>query len=214
MRTERLAEELAAGLAPVRRLRPPGTRLLLWLAVALPAAVAVVLAFGPRPDLARVLARPGFAIELAAALLTAFAAAYAALCAGLPDRPGWLLLLPLPPLALWLATLGRQCLEVWLRLGPEGLRVTSDAMCLPAIALGGIAPALAMVAMLRRGGRFRATPACLCGGLAAASFGAAALRFYHTEDAALMVLVWQMGSVALLTLLATAIGPAMLARRA
>jgi len=69
-------------------------------------------------------------------------------------------------------------------------------MCLPAIALGGLMPAIAVVVMLRRSGKFRTIHAYLCGVLGAAALGAAALRLYHMEDAAIMVLVWQLGSVA------------------
>jgi len=38
--------------------------------------------------------------------------------------------------------------------------------------------------------------------LAAAAIGNFGLRLFHTQDAALMVLVWQVGSVALLAALA------------
>lgn len=213
METERLIAQLSGDLAPVRPIAPPGKRLGCWLAVSLPAAGAVAVWYGLRPDLAARLQDPAFLTETGAALLTALAGAYAALCAGLPDRPGWQLWLPGAPLALWLGTLGRQCLEVALRLGPAGLRVTPDAMCLPAIALGGLVPAAAIVVLLRRGGQFRAAHACFCGGLAAAALGAAALRLYHPQDAAIMVLVWQIGSVALLSLLATVIGPVLAVRR-
>ncbi len=204
MQTERLIALLARDLTPVRRLAPPGRRLGFWLLVSLPPAVVIAFASGLRPDLAARLADPAFLLEVLAALATALAGAYAALCAGLPDQPTWKLWLPLAPLALWLGTLGRQCLDLYLRVGLSGLTVTSDAMCLPAIALGGLVPAVAIVAMLRRSASVRRTHACFCGALAAAALGAAALRFYHPVDAAIMVIVWQLGSVALLSLLAGA----------
>jgi len=206
METERLIETLAGDLAPVRRLPPPSVRLGAWLLVSLPAAALVAWGSGLRPDLASRLADPQFLLEEAAALLTALVGAYAALCALLPDQPGWKLWLPLVPLALWLGTLGQQCLEVALRLGPAGLRVTADAMCLPAIALGGLVPTIAIVVLLRRARGFRTTHACFCGALGAAALGATALRLYHPQDAAIMVIVWQLGSVALLSLIAGGIG--------
>ena len=172
----------------------------------MPAIAAVVWAFGLRPDLGDRLADRAFLIEEGAALLTALVGIYAALCAGLPDQPGWKVWLPMAPMALWIGVLGQQCLDVFLRLGPDGLQVTSDAMCLPAIALGGLVPAIAIVVLLRRSGKFRTTHACLCGALGAAALGAAALRLYHTEDAAIMVIVWQLGSVALFSVVAGAIG--------
>ncbi|MDE2005140.1 MAG: DUF1109 family protein [Rhodospirillales bacterium] len=214
METERLIEELSTGLTPVRPLAAPSRRLALWFALSVPAIAAVAWGFGLRPDLAARFATPGFALEFGAALLTGIAGGYAALCAVLPDQPGWKIWLPAAPLLLWLGTLGRQCLEVALRLGPEGLRVTSDAMCLPAIALGGLVPALAITLLLRRARGVRAGHACFCGALGAAALGAAALRLYHPQDAAVMVLVWQFGSVALLSPLAGAIGRLLVAHPA
>ena len=109
------------------------------------------------------------------------------------------------PMALWIGVLGQQCLDVFLRLGPKGLQITTDAMCLPAIALGCLVPASAVVVMLRRSGKFRTNHACVCGALSAAALGATALRVYHTEDAAIMVIVWQLGSIVLFSLVAGAI---------
>jgi len=211
MTTDRLIESLAAGLTLVRPLPSPATRLGLWLAVSLPAAALVALGFGLRPDLPTLLATPSFLLELVGAALTAVAGAYAALCAVVPDQPGWKLWLPLAPLALWSGTLGQQCLAVVLRIGPAGLVVQPDVMCLPAIALGGIVPALAITVLLRRARGVRLAHACFCGALAAAALGAAALRLYHPQDAAIMVIVWQLGSVALLSLLGTLIGRATIA---
>ena len=213
METERLAEQLAATLTPVHRIAGPARRLAWWLLISIPAACLVVWAFGLRPDIAGRLADPSFLVEEAAALLTALLGIYAALCAGLPDQPGWKMWLPIAPMMVWLGVLGQQCLDVWVRLGPEGLRVTADAMCIPAIAMGGLVPAIAIVIMLRRSARFRTTHAFFCGAGGAAALGAAALRLYHMQDAAIMVIVWQLGSVALFSLLAGAISRFLVDRR-
>ncbi|MDE2583567.1 MAG: DUF1109 family protein [Rhodospirillales bacterium] len=206
METERLVAQLTAGLEPVRRLPSPEARLGRWLLASVPAAGVVAVVSGLRPDLAARLADPGFLTEVAAAALTATVGTYAALCAGLPDQPGWKLWLPLAPMLLWLGTLGHQCMDTLLHYGPQGLTLTADAMCLPSIALAGLVPAIAITLMLRRGGQFRRTNACLCGGLGAAALGGAALRLFHPVDAAIMVIVWQLGSVALLSLVAGLIG--------
>ena len=206
METERLIERLAAELKPVRRIAPPASRLALWLLISVPAAGLVVWLSGPRPDLAQRLADPAFLAEEAAALLTALVGIYASLCAGLPDQPDWKVWLPMAAAALWFGVVGQQCLDVFLRLGPNELRVTADGMCFPAIALGGLVPAISIAVMLRRSGRFRTTHACLCGGLGAAALSAAALRLYHVEDAAIMVFVWQLGSVMVFAMVAGMIG--------
>ena len=64
-----------------------------------------------------------------------------------------MLLLPLAPLGLWLASVGHGCVQDWFRLGAEGLTIRPDWDCLPAAAIIGIVPAAAIVAMLRKGRR-------------------------------------------------------------
>lgn len=206
MQTDRLIAQLSLGLKPVRPLPSPGRRLLGWTAVSVPALAAVTLGFGLRADLGACFATPGFILELGGAMLTGWLGGYAALCAVVPDQPRWKTWLPAAPMLLWLGTLGQQCLAVVLRIGPAGLQATPDAMCLPAIAIGGIVPALGMTMLLRRARGVRRTHACFCGALAAAALGAAALRLYHPQDAAITVIVWQVGSVMLLSLVAGAIG--------
>ncbi len=206
MRTENLVERLTAELTPVRRLARPEIRLARWLLLSMPASLLVAWSFGFRPDLLACLGDRAFQLEEAAAVLTAIVGAYAALCAGLPDQPGWKVWLPLAPMAVWLGVLGQQCLAVVLLLGPAGLQITADPLCFPAIVMGGLIPAVAIVAMLRRAGMFRVSHACLCGAMSAAALGAAALRLFHTQDAAIMVIVWQLGSVVLFSLIAGALG--------
>lgn len=202
--TDELVERLVADLAPVRPIPKPARRLAWWLLVSLPAAGVIAWAMGLRPDLAARLTDPAFLAGQAAALATAVVAGYAALCAGLPDEPSWKLWAPWAAAGLWLATLGRQCWEAWITLGPAGLVLRQDAMCIPAVALGAIVPAVAIVALLRRGTCVRVRLASLFGALAAAAVGDLALRLYHPEDAALTVIVWQLGSVALFSIVAGA----------
>ena len=206
MDTDRLVEQLVAELVPVRRLARPSVRLGWWLLASVPACLLAACAAGLRPDLGACLADPGFVVAEAASFLTACLAIYAALCAVVPDQPGWKLALPLAPLAVWLGTLGRQCLLVLASTGPDGLRVTADLMCVPAIALGGLVPGIAIAVLLRRGGRVRAVQAWFLASLGAAALGALALRLYHADDAAIMVLVWQLGSVGLFSLAGAAFG--------
>jgi len=206
MQTERLAEQLVADLTPVRRVARPAVRLAWWLLISAPAAALVVWWFGLRPDFTARLGDIDFLLAEGAALLTALTAVYTALCAGLPDQPGWKVWLPAVPLLLWISYLGQQCLAVYFNADPHGLSLTDDAMCVPAVALGGLIPAVAIVVMLHRSARFRTTHACLSGTLGAAALSAAALRLYHTQDAAIMVIAWQLGSVALFTLAAGVVG--------
>ena len=206
MKTDQLIEQLAGEAGPVRRLAPPPLRALGWLAIALPFVALVVLIITPRPDLAAKLTETRFIIEQTAAFATAVTAAIAAFCLIVPGMTWRVALLPVLPFGAWVASLGLGCVADWLRYGAEGLRITPDPACFPYIALVGSIPAIAIVVMLRRGAPLAPHKTMLLGGLAAAALGSFGLRFFHTEDAGIMVLLWQFGSVVLLSLIAGAIG--------
>lgn len=203
MDTNDLIRRLSATAAPIRRLPPPSVRTGCWLAMALPAVAVVVMMMSPRDDLASKLTESRFVIEQVAALLTAVSAALAAFCLIVPGQSRWVATLPAVPLALWLGTLGDGCLRYWLQPSADGPQIYSDWICLPAIALVGVVPALAMVIMLRRGAPLAPRMTVALGALAAAALGNFGLRLFHTQDASLMVLVWQFGSVALWSALAS-----------
>lgn len=213
MNTEELIARLEADLAPVRRLPPPGRAVLTWLLATVPVLAAMVWAMGPLPDLPRLLRAPGFLIAEGFAVTTALLAAYAAFCAGRPDEPGWKLWLPAMTFVVWVAELGRQCFVVAMNGASAALAIHPDWMCVPAIAMGGLIPALAIVWLLRGRTQFRNARASLCGALAAAAAAEAALRLCHAEDTLAMVLVWQMGSVALFTAAGGALARLFLKRR-
>lgn len=205
MRNESLIDALTNDLAPVRRAGSPGRTTALWLAITLPALALVTLVMGPRPALGSLLLRPGFALDEALAALTAIASAYAAFCAGRPDQPGWKLVFPVGMMLIWLGALGRQCLLLTAATQGDALRLHADVMCIPAIAMAGIVPAIGMVLLLRRTPLFRTTAACLCGAMAAAAAAEFSLRLFHGAASFATLLVWQMGSVALSTLAGSAV---------
>lgn len=210
METQRLIDTLVDDSGPVRRLPRPWVRCALWLAIAVPYLALIVVMMSPRPDLATKFAESRFVIEQLAALATAVAAAIAAFAATVPGYNRKVLLLPVIPLAVWLGFLGQGCISAWLHLGSAGLSLQSDWICLPAIALAGAVPAIAMVVMLRRGAPMMPYLTVALGALASAGLGNFALRLFHEQDASLMVLVWQFGSVFLLSVLATYAGPLVL----
>ena len=195
--TESLITTLVDDARPVRRLSPPHARLLAWLALSLPAVAIVVWLFGLRPDLGAQLQDSRFLFEVAAALMTAIFAATAAFCSVVPGRPRYELFMPLVPLALWLALLGRGCWQDWVSLGPAGLALHIDFMCFPGIALVGLAPGILMGWLLHRGHVFDPPVTAGLGILAVAALGAAGRRLFHEHDTGIMVLVWQFGTVAL-----------------
>jgi hypothetical protein len=213
METEELIARLAADAQPVRRLRPPWLRALAWLAIALPYVAAVAYAklrmadtIGPFDDLR-------FIVEQSATLATAATAAIAALASIIPGFDRRVLLLPLPSFAIWLASVGYGCLQDWLRLGPDGLVIVPDWECLPSAAFIGILPALAMIIMLGRGAPMAPRLTLALAGLAVAAIANFGLQFFHFRDASIMVLVWHLGSVAVLSALAGAAGRLIFGRR-
>jgi hypothetical protein len=208
--TDKLIQLLAAGARPVRPLASPWTRTVLWLAIAIPYMALVVVVISPRADLLAKLTEARFLIEQLAALTTGGAAAIAAFASTIPGYDRKVLLLPALPLAVWLGSLGEGCLKIFLRYGWAGLSLQPDWLCLPAIMLVGALPAVAMVIMLRRGAPLFPYLSAGFGALAAAGLGNFGLRLFHPQDASLMLLVWQFGSVFILTMLGCCAGRSIL----
>ncbi|SMF84026.1 hypothetical protein SAMN06265365_1663 [Tistlia consotensis] len=204
--TDDVIRKIAGQASPVRPLPSPWLRAMLWLVVALCYAGVMVLMMSPRPDLTEVLARPEFQIEQLAALATAFTAAVAALSGTIPGRGRWMLLLPLAPLALWLGSVAWSSAPDWTGSGLQDVMLRPDWMCFPAIVAVGALPACLLVSMLRRGAPLTPCTTVGLGVLAAAAIGDVGLRFFHVQDVRLMILAWQLGSVAVLVALASCMG--------
>lgn len=206
MKTEDLIQTLAVNATPVQRLPHPAWRAMVWLAISTVYVAGFVWFMGLRPDIATKLAEPRFIAEVGAAYLTSMMAAAAAFCAGCPGRPIWERFAPLPFLAIWLASLGEGCWRDWLRSGPDGFMLQPDLLCLPMIVAVSIVPALLIFIMIRRGAPIAPLTTTGLATLAAAALAAAALRLFHAQDASIMVLVWQFGSVALLAAIGALFG--------
>jgi hypothetical protein len=210
--TADLIETLSAHATPVRRLRPPLVRAGVWLL-----AAGLVLAFltslyGIRPDLAERLRQPTFALALAGALLTGVLAAVAGFHVSLPDRSrGWLLL-PLPPLLRWMSTIGNGCLTNWVSIGPAGVVLGTTFQCFVTLVIASVPSSAVLLVMLRHTARLHPTMVAMTGGLASAGLAAVALTLFHEFDASLMVLLWNLGTAALLVALAGMFGRSLFAR--
>jgi len=206
IKTSDLIEALVADARPVRRLRPPVLRATLWLL--LPALVFVLLALshGVRPDLAQRLAQPDFVVGVAASLMTGVLAAIAAFMLNLPDRSRAWALLPMPMLAAWLATLGRACLVNWVSLAPDGIQLGETARCFATVLMTSLPLALAMFTMLRHGSLLRASTVVPTASLAVAAMSATAMSLFHSLDASVMILVWNLGTAVFIVALGSWLG--------
>jgi len=202
MDTDHLIQKLADASTSVSRLPPPSRRVATWLMLSIPYLALVVVVMSPRVDLATKVSDARFVIEQFATLMTGVTAALAAFASTVPGLDRRLLLLPLAPLAVWLGSLGSGCVEAWLQFGSDGLSLRPDWFCFPAIVLVGLIPAIAMAFMLRRGAPLLPHLTTALGGLAAGGLGNFGLRLFHAQDASIMVLVWQMGTVIVLTCMA------------
>jgi hypothetical protein len=180
--TPQLIDVLAADAKPVRRLRPPLARAGLWLGVFVAIVAAVTWATGTWPLMMERLRLTRFAVEMAATFLTGIAAVVAAFTLSLPDRSRFWMVLPLPPLALWLASSGYGCYENWLADGPQGWRLGRSSDCFVFILTMSVPVGAALYLALRRALPLDPLRVMAVGGLGVAALAAAALQFYHPFD--------------------------------
>jgi hypothetical protein len=197
--TRELIDTLVECATPVRRLRPPLLRAMLWLAFASLVIALIVMGHGLRPDLTLHLRQPAFAITTAAALATGILSAIAAFVVSLPDRSRWWLVLPMPALAAWLSNIGYGCLTDWVNLGPEGIRFGEELRCFSILVLTSVPLTVALTVMLRYAAMLRAGAVATTGGLAVAAITASALPLFHNHDATAMILIWNVGTALLIT---------------
>lgn len=204
-KSEDLIAALSAGVAPVRRLRPPAWRAAGFVAAA-GAIVALSVAWhGLRPDLAERLQQPMYLLEWLGSLATALGAFLAAFHLSLPDRsPRWLAA-ALVPAALWLLIIGLGCLENFSQHGMHAFAWGVSLDCFRYITEMGIPLMLVMMVMIRHAGPIRPIQSMVCAGLGAAALSAAGLSLFHGLDASWLVLIWH-GSALLMILGFSAIG--------
>lgn len=181
---DRLIATLGAGLAPVRRLRPPWLRTLGWLGVVAAIAVALVARYGTAPMLARWAGAPDLGWAGLGAVLTAITAAWASFALGVPGRSTAWAWLPLPSALLWTGASGLGCLRAWIAPATHVASVPEAGDCLFFI-LGFSLPLSALlILLLRRACPLRPVLTAVLVGLASAAASASLLEICHAFDAA------------------------------
>ena len=192
--TPDLIESLAANMKPVRRLRPPVARAACWLLLAALVVTLLAVSQGVRPDLAMRIHDPSFTAGMVGAILTGVLAAVAAFLVSLPDRSRLWLLLPAPAVVLWLTNIGYQCLGDWVSFGPHGVSIGEATRCLATLVLTSLPLSLAMLVMLRYAAPLRPTAVTCMGSLSVAAITATALSLFHSGDATLMIIMFNIGT--------------------
>lgn len=193
--TERLIERLSADARAVTRLRPPALRAGLWLIAVAAIIAAAILMFANLTVFAQRAGDPKLALELLGTLLTGITATVAAFHLSLPDRGrGWALL-PLPPLALWIASSGYACYRHWIVFGPEGWALGESTHCLRFILGASVPLAASLLFVLRRAAPLAPVSVAALGGLGVAAIAAFALQFFHPFDVTFMDLTVHLAAV-------------------
>jgi hypothetical protein len=204
--TDRVIERLVKSAGPVRRLRPPGIRAALWLlAVAALGALAIIL-FSDLPLFARRANDPKLDLELVGTLLTGVVAVVAAFYLSLPDRSPFWALLPLPPLALWIASSGYSCYQHWIRFGPDGWEIGESAQCFRFILAVGVPLGISLLVLLRRSRPLSPTRVAVVGGLGVAALAAFLLQFFHPFDVTFMDLSVHLVAIGIVVTVSTLVG--------
>jgi hypothetical protein len=209
-KTPEFIDALVANAMPVRRLRPPLLRALLWLLLALAIVALLAVTHGVRSNLLEQFARPTFAVGIAGALATGVLAAIAAIMTSLPDRARLWALLPVPALLVWISTIGYGCLTDWVSIGPEGASMGEAVRCFATLVLTSVPLSVVLAVMLRNAAIVSAPSAILCGSIAIAAITSTALALLHDLDATIMVLIWTLGVAALISSLGAAFGQKLL----
>jgi hypothetical protein len=183
-------DRLAAELRPVRRLRRPGRRLLVWLLLEA-AVLALVASGGLRHDLVGRLASPRFVAELAVLVVAGGLAATLALRAAVPGREPRgregalvLVLVMLTVLAIVTAPGPAE--------GAAGGSPAGGAACTANLAALATIPWLGLLFALRRGAPVVPAAAGALAGAAAMLVAAAILRVACPHDGARHLLEWHL----------------------
>jgi hypothetical protein len=203
MKTEQIIDSLSAELAPVRVLRPPVLRALLWLAAVGAVSAALILRFTHWGAILPRLQIPRVALETTATALTAITATIAAFELSIPDRsPRWAWL-PVPTLLLWLAASGLGCLSNGLGMHNADGPVGESAHCFVFIMGTSVPLAIGLFWMLRRARPLDALPVAAVGTLGVAATAAFVLQFFHPFDVTVIDLALHLAAIGLVVLIGT-----------
>lgn len=202
--TDELIHRLSTETRPVRPLRPPTVRALIWLAVATLIVGGIVASRGLRPDLASEIERPLVIIEWLASVITGVLAAIATFHVSIPGRSMRWALLPLPGLMLWVMSLSLGCIADWITLDSSDVEIGFSPGCFQSIVMTSIPLGLTLLVMVRHAGPVRPGLTTVLGALSIAALSAAGLSLFHHLNSSLLVLISHGSGVAFVMLVSWA----------
>jgi hypothetical protein len=202
-----LIRELAAGAAPVRRLRPVALRVAGWAVLAAVSLGAVMMLMGVRRDLGDALDQADFAFEAALLIITALSAAVGALVISVPGAERTALVRWAPVIAgvscvLWAAG---ELVMASATGAPTG-RLTFAWHCVYKTASVAAVPGVALFVMVRQAAPLRAGWAGLLAVLATAAVGVLGANTICPNDRPLHMLLWHVAPLMLFAALGAALG--------
>jgi len=201
METERLIEQLAGELQPVRRWRKAGWRATIWLLVVAALITALVLHFANLAVFAQRIAAPRVALDCIATALTGITAVFAAFMLSVPGNSARWMALPLPPFLLWLGASGLGCLRNgWVNHGAGGM-IGESAHCFVFILGASVPLAAALFLTLRRARPIAPMPVAVLGLLGVAAIAAFVLQFFHPFDVTAIDLALHLSAIGIVVLI-------------
>jgi hypothetical protein len=180
---ENLIRDLGADLRPVRRLRAPALRALIWLAVVAAMALALIALSDVSAVTLRLMAAPDMWISALGSAATTVLAALAAFELLMPDRSRAWALLPMPTALIWIAATGAGCLRAWLIPNAHAATMNEEKDCLLFIVGLSVPLSALLILMLRRAYPLDPGLTAIMAGLAAAAAAATLLLLFHPFDA-------------------------------
>src|SRR3954451_7243866 len=170
MNTDALISDLALDARPVRRLARPEMRALVWIAVALATAVAVMAIHGINPKaFAAAVSDPRMLAEIAATALTAVTGVLAAFQSTVPGAGRRWFWLPFASVAEWILLTGSGCAADYARIGPAAFNLRLDTGCFVPGAVIGSVLTVVIVLTLKRGAPLVPRMTLLFAGMAVAA---------------------------------------------
>lgn len=184
--TDQLIARIVRDAPPVRRLRPPLVRAVLWLAFFAAISAASIMLFADMRVFHDRMVSWQVQVELFGTLATGLLAIIAAFELSVPDRsPRWALL-PFPALAVWLAGSGAGCYRAWI-VEHEDMWAFGDSWhCFLFIVGIGLPISAALFWTLRVARPVAPLPVALLGGLGSSALAAFLLQFFHPFEITFM----------------------------